>query len=803
MPKEITRHQEIIDAISAIGALKALTRQQEGRYEYELDLEVVVYGRNYHGKRVGPYVRLLDYDSGEEIVRAGDWGGNEFYFIVSGMAEVWGAPGAGPGADPRRLMQLGVGQQFGEMSVLAGSRRAASVRAPQSGGVRVLEVSRPALRLLRKLPGFSEVLDSNYRTYGRAAMLDDLGTKFGLGTDLLARLEAISRFRIFARGHVLFSAGDPIRKLYLLRSGWVRLSDRKDGGEELPQIFGPGSCLGLEGVTQDRRWERQGTLSGRTELLEIPIDKLRQSTELREALRRLLGGEAPSVVVAPSAVVAPVLRAQESLIETGLADGTNLLVMDMDLCVRCGNCSLACHRMHGQSRLLRRGISIERPRGLTQMAKQSLLAPSVCLHCKDPECLTGCPTGAIGRQADGQVDIDPKSCIGCADCATQCPYNAISMVSRKGDGGAAGSGSWFDLFPATMPEPVVQTDDLLAVKCNLCSGTPLNPPGVAKRAYSCEENCPTGALMRVEPRVYFDELRSLEGPVIRDGNQVIARGFPRQDSLRQWSHAAGIILTVAVTAIIGVGLWRGGLDTPLSGGWLDWRWITGLVGLAGIAGVMAYPVRRRIYRQRRGPLRYWLLMHSYLGVIGGIALLLHGGTRSGGLLTTALMVSFDLVVLTGLLGILLYVVVPRLLTRVEEQPLLLEDLLARREELSDEMATRVAAEPPLRSLLEQRLMGRGRGPIGWAGVIARRESLADSIAREVSAHTAALPTIESGLREGFLRLIDLVVTLRRIDLLVLLHRSLRFWLAPHVIFTSLMLALMLVHIVQVIYFETR
>lgn len=129
---------------------------------------------------------------------------------------------------------------------------------------------------------------------------------------------------------------------------------------------------------------------------------------------------------------APVARAQEDLIETGLVDATNLLVMDMDLCVRCGNCSMACHQIHGQSRLVRRGIHINRPVSIKKNSSyQSLLTPAVCLHCKDPECLTGCPTGAIARFPDGQVDIDSKTCIGCADCATQCPYNAISMIPRK------------------------------------------------------------------------------------------------------------------------------------------------------------------------------------------------------------------------------------------------------------------------------------------------------------------------------------------------------------------------------------
>ena len=127
------------------------------------------------------------------------------------------------------------------------------------------------------------------------------------------------------------------------------------------------------------------------------------------------------------------LAATEKEIATGIVDGVNLLVMDMDLCIRCGNCSLACHKVHGQSRLLRRGIHVERPVQAGSSAMQHVLSPSVCMHCKDPECLTGCPTGAIFRDPKGQVDVNAHTCIGCFDCATQCPYTAISMVPRNGD----------------------------------------------------------------------------------------------------------------------------------------------------------------------------------------------------------------------------------------------------------------------------------------------------------------------------------------------------------------------------------
>jgi hypothetical protein len=50
------------------------------------------------------------------------------------------------------------------------------------------------------------------------------------------------------------------------------------------------------------------------------------------------------------------------------------------------------------------------------------------------------------------------------------------------------------------------------------------------------------------------------------------------------------------------------------------------------------------------------------------------------------MLSFDLVILTGLFGIFCYQVAPRLLTQIEGSPLLLDDLLKRRAELQQELA---------------------------------------------------------------------------------------------------------------------
>jgi hypothetical protein len=51
--------------------------------------------------------------------------------------------------------------------------------------------------------------------------------------------------------------------------------------------------------------------------------------------------------------------------------------------------------------------------------------------------------------------------------------------------------------------------------------------------------------------------------------------------------------------------------------------------------------------------------------------------------------------------------------------------------------------------------------------------------------------------------VEATATLRRVDSLIYLHQLLKLWLAPHVVSASLMLALLCVHIIQVVLFTVR
>jgi Fe-S-cluster-containing dehydrogenase component/CRP-like cAMP-binding protein len=822
MPREITDRGRVVEAIQNLALTAELLEEENGKQKRASDLEVIVQGKDYaNGKRVGPYVRLLEYDGGEVIMRQGEWGGNTFYISVAGALDVYVREGDGQ----KKIGQLEPGACFGEMALLAGIERNATISVPEDRDAVVLEVSRPALRLLRKLPTFGNILDETYSAHGIGRVVEDLTNVTGrqLSEPLAAELRNTARYRVYGKHHVLFQEGEPIDRLILIKNGWVRRTYGVSFHAASPEVvlgmdetigvdfLGGGNCLGLEGVTQTDTWKFKASLMARTEVFEIPLKEFSSDPGLRAQLVETFSSLATAGTTLPLTIEAlpdlNALRAAEEEIATGIIDGTNVLVMDMDLCIRCGNCSLACHKMHGQSRLLRRGIQIERPVAIGRKRLQHALVPQVCMHCSDPECLTGCPTGAIFRDPLGHVDIDPHTCIGCFDCATQCPYDAITMVPPGGppvgDSGFVSKLKRALSFKIDSAPASVESDDVVAIKCNLCESTPLNPPGVQRKKYSCEENCPTGALVRVDPIEYFSETGPAQGFVFRDQTHAVGRNIHKSDPLARAWHAGGIIATILVAVAVGWGLTKYGFDGVLAGSWLTMRWLTGIVGLAGVAVVMTYPFRKQVYRRRAGALRYWMLAHLYVGAIAGVVLLSHAGTRSGGLLTSVLYVAFDLTILSGIVGIICYVVAPRIMTRIEGEPLLVEDLETRRRELRTEVRTILEkSDGWLKEELRDRVYPRFLSNSFLWRQITRREELKALLAQarqEFKDRTTRLTTAEE--RDLLIAAVEAAVTLRRVDALLALHWLLRFWIPMHIVATAIMLGLMLVHIVQVVFFN--
>src|SRR5207244_3278222 len=110
----------------------------------------------------------------------------------------------------------------------------------------------------------------------------------------------------------------------------------------------------------------------------------------------------------------------------GLQQAQSLLVLDLEKCTRCDECTKACSDAHGGvTRLIREGLRFDQ-----------FLVASSCRSCLDPYCMVGCPVDSIHRKNSREIIIEDW-CIGCGNCAKNCPYGNINMhdfVQDRDDG---------------------------------------------------------------------------------------------------------------------------------------------------------------------------------------------------------------------------------------------------------------------------------------------------------------------------------------------------------------------------------
>ncbi len=104
--------------------------------------------------------------------------------------------------------------------------------------------------------------------------------------------------------------------------------------------------------------------------------------------------------------------------------------VDVDKCMGCHTCELACAMAHGStddlSALIRSG---EKPGYRIYVESyQATSIPVPCNHCEEAACILACPTGACHRESEGApVLVDNDKCIGCRMCVQACPFGMISV----------------------------------------------------------------------------------------------------------------------------------------------------------------------------------------------------------------------------------------------------------------------------------------------------------------------------------------------------------------------------------------
>lgn len=459
------------------------------------------------------------FRAGEIICREGEFGATAFY-IVDGTAEVYlaspiahvktegGARGflsklksllTSREEDERKeestrpyipidasvdlpyqspIAELGPGELFGEMTCMSYYPRSATVRAKTD--CVMLEMLRNVLDIMQRNKNFREQLDRTYKQRALDSHLRSVPVLAPLTADFIDHLREHVELLRFQPGQVICTQGEVADSFYLVRLGFVKVSQHRPGGDIVLAYLARGSYFGEMAFLTGTPRIATCTALDHVEVVRIPGDDFQLMLDRFPEIRRKLEAESAEHVEQNRQRVMPAADvSMDQFLNQGLMEAQSLLLLDLDRCTRCDQCVRACADAHdGVSRLIREGLRFDR-----------YLVATSCRQCRDPLCMVGCPVGSIRRRNSLEVIIEDW-CIGCGLCASNCPYGNINMHP----------------FPVQLDDPSYPGRRTASVKmkatsCDLC---------LDHAEPSCVYACPHDAAHRVNPPEFFAGLLQRE-----------------------------------------------------------------------------------------------------------------------------------------------------------------------------------------------------------------------------------------------------------------------------------------------------
>ena len=352
---------------------------------------------------------------------------------------------------------FGPGEFFGELAALSRMPRSATIFAV-SDEAELLEIRWQGLRDIRRYdPELRKHIDEKYRQNALLSALRAVPIFRRLNSsEELEKLKLATEFHTYgeyewsgsykellktstsgerAQEPVIAQEGDYPNGVILIRSGFARVSQKFGHGHRTLNYLGAGQLYGFDEIAHN--WRKPAArvnlqyslrVIGYAHVLVIPTAVMETiilpTIPANELPPLIVANESSEAASAPAVVTGAKIGADmlEFLTENRFLNGTATMVIDLDRCTRCDDCVRACAATHDNNpRFLRHGP-----------INGKFMVANACMHCADPVCMIGCPTGAIHRESfGGQVTINPATCIGCKVCFTNCPYEAIRMVETE------------------------------------------------------------------------------------------------------------------------------------------------------------------------------------------------------------------------------------------------------------------------------------------------------------------------------------------------------------------------------------
>jgi cGMP-dependent protein kinase 2 len=444
-------------------------------------------------------MREFMLDSEARLYRAGEVifernaPGSSLFGIADGEVRVEINPN-----DPSITVPIGKGKIFGEVGLISGRRRGATIRAGTD--CILVEISRSAaLKLMSAVPAAQREVT---RTTTERSLLQIF--KSGLTPEDLTDVIASAKVETIRAGQAIIKEGETGDDIFIIRSGSM-IVEKSIGGKPAFLSYVPaGSYVGEMSVIDGGPRTATVRAAVKSDVIKLSGESFRALLDAKPGLTARLRDDMSSRTQLNTfieskkdsfgGVVEMYSGIANFLLDNGVGEATDVLLIDEKLCVGCDNCEKACADSHdGLSRL-------DREAGRTYA---HLHVPTSCRHCEHPHCMADCPPNAIHRGPTGEVYID-ETCIGCGNCQRNCPYGVIRMdkvppkkpwlinwlLFGQGPGPGEPDKKWSYKHAKKGVEAPKK-----AIKCDMCTGQSGGP--------ACVRACPTGAAIRVSPEQFL------------------------------------------------------------------------------------------------------------------------------------------------------------------------------------------------------------------------------------------------------------------------------------------------------------
>jgi CRP-like cAMP-binding protein/Fe-S-cluster-containing hydrogenase component 2 len=472
-----------------------------------------------HAYEQEPALGMRHFSLGDEICRKGEYE-LDLCLVLSGEVELLEDEAHGHA----HVATLGAGTFFGELGALGGLPRTLDIFARSEA--EIFYVPRHALKYLEINPEARAMLAARYRERAVTNAAGGLEIFRGVPPHFIQELVPKSEIlRYELRGIPIVKQGELGDALYIVRDGFLQVVHQDpDGSERVLAYLRAGEFFGEMALFETGVRASSVLTAGKCELIKIAgtdfLELCRRFPEIETEVRKIIARRHEQ----ERTITSDLSELLKKMGQLGVIQADALLVMDLDLCIKCDNCVRACESLHGQSRLIRNGI---------QLGKY--LVPSACRHCDDPKCMNACPTGALKRRPEGEIYFQYDMCIGCGNCAIACPYDNIAMIdtptfdraqARKSHimhdahffrpypvaAHDVADESWFSRLFGRRGQAKGKAAQLQAgnapshvpiafpIKCDLCDGLPF---------MGCVHSCPTGAAIRIDPATLLEQTGAL------------------------------------------------------------------------------------------------------------------------------------------------------------------------------------------------------------------------------------------------------------------------------------------------------